>query len=172
MGKRADIAGQQFGRLCVAEPARRYGKHAWLCYCVCGNYIIVPTQWLKTGDALSCGCLKREYYKHELITHGMSSTATYRSWYGMRTRCSNPNQIRFKYYGGRGVSVCKRWKQFENFLADMGERPPGMTLDRIKNHLHYTPDNCRWATPKEQRANRRSIGMKRIIPPLDSSRVC
>ena len=87
--------------------------------------------------------------------HGMSNTPTYRSWAGMLHRCHNPKAPTFMYYGARGIKVCRRWWTFANFLADMGVRPKGRTLDRIKGHLGYKPSNCRWATPKQQKNNRR-----------------
>ena len=83
-------------------------------------------------------------------------TPTYVSWYNMKSRCNNPNANDYKYWGGRGISVCLRWESFANFLDDMGERPEGLTLDRVDNDGDYEPGNCRWATWKEQRANRRT----------------
>ena len=92
------------------------------------------------------------------LTHGMTGTPTYNSWFGMIQRCTNPKQPTFKDYGGRGVTICHRWLRFENFLADMGIRPEGKTLDRKNNAGGYEPSNCRWATHKEQCENRRARG--------------
>lgn len=89
-------------------------------------------------------------------THGMTKTPTYQSWQAMLKRCTNPNHIFYKYYGGIGIKVCERWRKFENFLADMGERPADRSLDRINNDGNYEPGNCRWATRKEQGRNTRA----------------
>jgi hypothetical protein len=114
---------------------------------------------LRSGDVRSCGCLQREIIARRNRTHGHSvrgaETPTYRSWKAMHTRCTNPNPSTWAHYGGRGIEICERWRSFESFLEDMGERPEGTSIDRIDVDGNYEPGNCRWATPTEQRANRR-----------------
>ena len=94
-------------------------------------------------------------------THGMHGTSTWMSWMSMIQRCTNPNAADYPHYGGRGITVCDRWRQFANFFDDMGERPAGKTLDRIDNNVGYSSDNCRWATPLEQRHNQRPHPLQR-----------
>jgi hypothetical protein len=160
MSKFKDIAGQQFGRLTVVEcmprayrPPLRY----WRCRCICGNETIVRASALQLRSRKppqSCGCWRFDFAR----THGMTRingkhSPTFESWHAMLQRCTNPKINRFMHYGGRGITVCDRWHQFENFFADMGERPPGLTLDRIDNDGNYEPSNCRWATVSEQNSN-------------------
>lgn len=161
------LIGKQFGRLKVIEelPSIRNTRGTsarWnVCLCDCGTRIEVRSKALTSGNTSSCGCLHRELSKIRFTTHGHSRVAkatgkgfspTYSTWVAMIARCSNPKS---KYHFGRGISVCERWMKFENFLADMGDRPPGLSIDRINNDGNYEPDNCRWATPGQQRRNRR-----------------
>ncbi len=105
-------------------------------------------------------------YRHGHIING-KKTSTYRSWQDMKTRCQNPNHPQFKNWGGRGIKICDRWMDFVNFLADMGEKPEGLTLDRINNDGNYEPSNCRWATPKEQAQNRRDYKNQKLFIAID-----
>jgi hypothetical protein len=148
-----EMAGRRFGRLNVICRAADPGKRArWLCQCDCGNVHIVAGSTLRNSRVQSCGCL---FKATNGLRHNKSFTPEYAAWKDMRYRCENPNSHAWKGYGGRGIKVCERWQNFENFYIDMGPRPLGMTLDRINNDGNYEPGNCRWTTRKEQRLNQR-----------------
>lgn len=163
MAPSPDITGQRFARLTAIERGPNTGENVqWWCQCDCGNRTLVRASYLRTGHTRSCGCLRREAGERQgpdNIVHGhranSSRSPTYHTWLNMIARCDNPSAISYRYYGARGITVCERWRNFENFLADMGERPPGKTIDRKDNDKGYEPGNCRWATPAEQVANRR-----------------
>lgn len=153
------MIGKRFGRLLVISsagsdvcPSGKRTRRLWLCACDCGNTKKASTGQLNSANIRSCGCMRQGVNK----THGQSSSRTFMSWVLMRGRCYRKGNNRFQYYGGRGIRVCDKWRDsFESFLSDMGERPKGKTLDRKNNNGDYTPENCKWSTPKEQAANRR-----------------
>lgn len=151
MPPRVDLTGRVYGQLTVVrlfEVLKPKCVTRWLCRCDCGREKIVRGSNLHSGQVSSCGCWKR----------GLTKTPTYSSWSSMKSRCLNPRNTNYPMYGGRGVRICDRWlESFDNFFADMGERPSlDHSIDRIDVDGHYEPNNCRWADRSTQRRNQRS----------------
>lgn len=162
MGKPlADIKGQVFGRLTVLDRDLFVnGKTRWLCSCECGKQVSVIGQLLRNGRTKSCGCLRSDRAVETASKHGgyvgRKPTRTMRIWKNMIQRTCNPNCPMYARYGGAGIGVCKSWQTFEGFMADMGEAPDGLTLERIDNSKGYEPNNCKWTTYAEQNRNKSS----------------
>jgi hypothetical protein len=156
MVKSIDRTGHVFGRWTALS--RISGQRKWLCKCECGTVRAVSTSHLRRGKSRSCGCLERELTSARAATHGMTGSPEHRTWMSMRDRCRNPNAAHFECYGGRGITVCDRWaNSFKNFFEDMGPKPsPAHSIDRIDVNGNYAPENCRWATVKQQRRNTRA----------------
>jgi hypothetical protein len=142
-----EMTGQRIGKLLVLGRAGMNGQGhmQWHVRCQCGVERAVSGSDMRRGRRVSCGCGIR--------THNLSRSRTYKSWGMMRQRCNNPDNYNYPRYGAKGIRVCASWERFENFLADMGERPPGTSLDRIDSAGHYEPSNCRWATREQQNVN-------------------
>jgi hypothetical protein len=155
-----DLTDRRFGRLVAkVREGQRHGFAVWRCQCDCGAFPTIKSVSLTSGRTRSCGCLAREMAAKRLTTHGMCGTKIHQVWRGMLQRCGDPNYPRYADHGGRGITICDRWRSFDAFYADMGDVPPGLSIDRIDNNGNYEPGNCRWATAKTQNANKRNTKM-------------
>lgn len=145
----------------IIEKFRGSGRHYMArMRCICGTERVARVDAVTSGRTRSCGCMRIQNISAAQRVHGgrVNHPREYKSWQEMRTRCLNSNNKKFPDYGGRGITICDRWNSFENFLCDMGPRPPGTTLGRANNDGPYHPDNCSWETPKQQSNNtRRSL---------------
>ena len=158
MGKALDLRGQKFGRLIAIEPTEKRsndGSIIWRCFCDCGNECFAASPSLRRGDTKSCGCLKKERAR----THyGMRNTPAYKAWKNMIQRCENPNNSRYKDWGGRGISVSEEFHDFQTWYDHIGPKPgTEYSQDRINNDGNYERGNIRWATREEQANNSRPI---------------
>lgn len=173
MPKFKDRTGEKFGKLTVVKPSERRGHNGgvfWVCACECGKECEVRSDCLSSGNNTSCGCVLSGWQKAGTLNrrHGLYKTPEYRIWQHMVARCTNPNHKAAKYYSDRGITICDRWRKFENFFADMGKRPAGLTLERIDSNGNYCPENCKWATWEEQSRNKSS----NIFIEKDGERLC
>ena len=161
--KRDNFIGTRFGQLTVISPFESdlNGLSRWVCKCDCGNETVAYGTNLKRGLTTSCGCKRKEVTREEKTTHGMYGTPLYHSWSGMLQRCKNSNDKLYYRYGGRGITVCEEWNDFENFYqwAIKNNYKPGLTIDRINNDDGYYPENCRW-TDRITQGNNTSLNRR------------
>ena len=149
------MIGKTYGRLTVLgeDPKRNKNNHIlYNCKCSCGKSKKILGSSIRSGASKSCGCLQKE----SITKHGMDRTPEYKAYQSMHQRCYNKKSKQYKGWGGRGIDVCSEWHDFNKFYEDMGDRPEKHTLERLDNEKGYGPDNCIWATPKEQALNRRN----------------
>lgn len=170
-----NIQGKKSGRLTVLfYLGKRSNKHRWACKCRCGKYVSVITYVIHHKKTRSCGCIRVEGLVKRSTRHGYSSrrqkeiSNIYAVWLSMRSRCNHKTHVSYPYYGGRGISYVDRWDEFENFLEDMGEPPPGNTIERIDNDKNYGPENCIWIPAEKQSRNRRNV----VLLEFDGKELC
>lgn len=150
-----DLLGQRFGRLVVQEKLGKLDKWAWLCRCDCGKNHKTLGSALTSGRVVSCGCFRLEMLGTSNLSHGMCHTPTWKVWAGIIKRCTQSNCAAYPCYGGRGIKVYDRWRDFAAFYEDMGERPHGLTIERKDVNGDYCKDNCEWIPMARQALNTR-----------------
>ncbi len=159
-----DLTGKRFNRLVVLNRLPHNDKNhsaLWVCRCDCGQERVIASKSLNYGNSGSCGCASADHLTRHGHTRNGNFSKTFNSWRGMMDRCYSASHVHYRYYGERGIIVCGRWHTFSLFLQDMGERPEGMSLDRIDGGAEYSPDNCRWSTSVTQARNRSNA---RLLP--------
>ena len=175
--RRLNLLGDRYENLVVVGYSEVDKK--WICKCDCGNTTFMKTCYLRNGDTKSCGCLKSRKLSEKNYKHGFRKTRFYNIWASMRQRCNNESQINYNNYGGRGITYCKRWNLFENFMEDMyggykvhserfGEK--NTFIDRIDVNGNYEPSNCRWVTRHENDVNKRNSRYVNGVPAKDFAR--
>lgn len=166
MWKPLDISNRRFGRLVAIKPIGKNHKgcYIWLCKCDCGNETNVIVSDLTKGSTTSCGCYRNEISRKKLLKHGLYNTRIYEIWWGMVQRCKDKNNINYRNYGAKGITLCEEWERFMPFYewAMANGYKDDLTIDRIDNSQGYYPENCRWTTVKEQ-ANNRSTNVFYIV---------
>lgn len=155
-----DLTGHVFGRLTVIRRDGDVKPTRWICVCECGKEYASTAGHLKSGNIKSCGCLRASSGGHSNGGTDKNPSREYHSWRSMKDRCYRPDNKKYKYYGGKGVTVCDEWNEsFAKFHEDMGDRPPGMSIDRIDSLGNYNKANCKWSTRAEQARNTSSNRM-------------
>lgn len=159
MPMKNDLVGRKFGRLvAIRASGKKNGAFVWECMCDCGNTAYIDGRKLKNGHTKSCGCIRKDGTKKPAYSHGQHKTRLYRIWSNMKTRCGNRHSDNYKFYGGKGIKICKEWlhnfKSFYEWAMENGYKD-GLTIDRIDSNCDYSPKNCQWVTQSEnaKRAN-------------------